>query len=93
MLNEKDLKLEITHDKLIDILMHAATREDIAKLDNKIERLDDKIENLNQKVDNKIESLNQKIDEKIDKIDTKYDRLLWGIIASILGPIILRFIH
>ena len=30
--NENEFKLNITQDKLVDILMHAATRDDIAKL-------------------------------------------------------------
>jgi hypothetical protein len=56
MSNEKEneLKLTITQDKLVDILMHAATREDIAKLDAKL--------------DKKIDDLEKKMDAKYDKI-------------------------
>ncbi|MCD6048297.1 MAG: hypothetical protein K0S08_1944 [Gammaproteobacteria bacterium] len=55
--NKKDFKWEITQDKLVDILMHAATRDDIAKLDAKFE---EKINKLDAKLD--------KLDAKYDKL-------------------------
>ena len=78
------MKLEITQDKLVDILMHAATREDIAKLDTKVDtqanRLDAKIESLDAKIDAqanrldaKIESLDAKIDAQANRLDAKID--------------------
>lgn len=41
--DKKDVEIKITQDKLVDLLLHAATREDIAKLDNKIDALEAKI--------------------------------------------------
>jgi chromosome segregation ATPase len=86
--NKEKFRLEVTHDKLIDILMHAATREDIGKLDNKIEKLDGRIGALEgrmatveekiEKLDNKIEKLDNKIeklDDKIEKLDDKIEKL------------------
>ena len=54
---DNQFKLEITQDKLIDILMHAATREDIAKLDEKVDSKIDKLDSRIDKLDEKIESL------------------------------------
>ena len=49
---QDEFKVTITQDKLVDILLHAATREDIAKLDTRIDRLDTRIDRLETKIDN-----------------------------------------
>ncbi len=79
MVDNKDneFRLTITQDKLVDILMHAATREDIAKLDTKFNEKFDKIDEKFNKIDerfNKIDEKFDKIDEKFDKIDEKFDK-------------------
>ncbi|MBX9865761.1 MAG: hypothetical protein K2Y14_02520 [Burkholderiales bacterium] len=80
------MQLTITQDKLVDLLLHAATREDIARLDAKI---DSKFTEL----DSKISNLDSKFEAKFDKLDAKIDKLTWLIIGSILVPILLHFIH
>ena len=94
------MKLEITQDKLVDILMHAATREDIAKLDTKVDtqanRLDAKIESLDAKIDAQANRLDAKIDAQANRLDAKIEQLgarLNGmtrlIITGILIPLVL----
>ncbi len=94
--NSGELKLTITQDKLVDILMHAATREDIAKLDSKIDnletKLNTKIDNLEAKIDAKISTLDAKISALDVKFDTKYDKIIWGIVIAILVPIAIQII-
>lgn len=70
----------ITQDKLVDLLMHAATREDIAALrqetNTKFEKIELSIERLDQKIDSNYVKLDQKIDSSIAKIDQKLDSSL-----------------
>lgn len=71
------LKIEITQDKLVDLLLHAATREDLAKLDTKFDHkfdaLDTKLNALETKFDNKIDALETKFDSKFNSLETKLD--------------------
>lgn len=94
--NSGELKLTITQDKLVDILMHAATREDIAKLDAKIDNLESKIEakinNLESRMETKIGALEAKIGALDTKFDAKYDKIIWGIVIAILVPIAIQII-
>ena len=91
-----ELKLTITQDKLVDILMHAATREDIAKLDSKIDNLEVRIDTKIGALDSKIDNLAARIDEKLSVLDTKfdakYDKIMWGIVIAILVPIAIQVI-
>lgn len=80
------MQLTITQDKLVDLLLHAATREDIARLEAKI---DSKFTEL----DSKISNLDSKFEAKFDKLDAKIDKITWLIIGAILVPILLHFIH
>jgi hypothetical protein len=73
--NENELKLTITQDKLVDILMHAATRDDIAKLDAKSERLEDKMDARFDKIDARFIALEDKMDARFDKIDARFIEL------------------
>jgi len=72
------LALEISHEKLLDFLMHAATREDISKLDDKVEKfnskLEEKIDKLDRKFTDKFDQLDQKFTDKFDQLDQKLDR-------------------
>jgi hypothetical protein len=103
--NNNEFKLTITQDKLVDILLHAATREDIAKLDAKIDsletKIDAKIDSLEAKMDSKINNLDVKMDairseleSKINsldiKMDSKFDKIIFGIVLAILVPIIIQ---
>ena len=94
------LNLHVTEDKIIDLLLHGATREDISRLDNKItveiDKLDAKIDKLDAKITTEISKLDLRIDKldvKIDKVNDKLDKVIWFIIASILIPIAMRVFH
>lgn len=94
MVDDK-VKIEITQDKLIDILMHSATREDIAKLDNKIEAKFDAViaefkrsnEALETRIDNKFESLESRVSREFQKIDNRYNWIIGTIIAASIAVI------
>jgi hypothetical protein len=77
MATDNKLSLQIREDKILDMLLHAATREDIGRLDAKIDRLDAKIEENTTRLNGKIEEntirLNGKIDEHALRLDTKID--------------------
>ena len=76
---ENNFKLEITQDKLVDILMHSATREDIAQLSKKIEStetsLNNKIESTETSLNDKIESLEISLNNKNDRLNDKIESL------------------
>ena len=90
---DEQIKIEITQDKLVDILMHSATREDIAKLDDKIENKIDSVitefKRSNEVMEarilaefrNAITDLNNRSGREFQKIDHRYN---W-IIATIVG--------
>ena len=86
MTDENRIKFELKEDKIIDILLHSATREDINKLDAKI---DSSVAKLDARID-KLETRIDKLETRIDKLDAKIDRLLWFIIAGILIPILMH---
>ncbi|MBP9741957.1 MAG: hypothetical protein KBD37_01215 [Burkholderiales bacterium] len=65
------VKIEITQDKLVDLLLHAATREDIAKLDDK---LDSSIAALNTRMD-KLDSSTAALNTRMDKLEIQMDKL------------------
>lgn len=71
--SERVVEIKITQDKLVDILMHAATRDDIARLDSKINELDKKIDSKFSELDNKIDKLDTKFDSKFNELDRKFD--------------------
>jgi len=76
-------QLTLTQDKLIDLLMHAATREDIAQLDNKIDSKSDQFENKFTQIDNRfthienrftqIENRFTQLENKLIQLDNKLD--------------------
>lgn len=79
--NNTPVKLEITQDKLVDLLMHAATREDIAALRQettaKFDKIDQRFEKVDQrfeKVDQRFDKLDQKIDLKMEAMEARMDR-------------------
>jgi len=91
------MKLEITQDKLVDLLMHAATREDIAatkkelKEDIAATRKELREEILGVK--NELKEEINKLNLRMDKSDSKNDRILWFIILSMLVHIFLHVFH
>jgi len=86
----KNTKLEITSDNILHCLMHAATREDIADLRHEMKqdiiRLDDKIERLSEKI-NLFES---RVDKKLNKYFTWIVGLMFGSFGGI-AIMILKF--
>ncbi len=78
--NEQQIKIEITQDKLVDLLLHAATRDDIAKQDVKIDAvktgLYNKIDQVEEKLSNKIDSVEVKLNNKIDEVEDRLNNKL-----------------
>jgi hypothetical protein len=91
--SDNQFTLTITQDKLVDLLMHAATREDIAKLDKKIDDLENRMEAKFEKIDDRFDKIDtrfEKMDSKFEKMDNKYDKIIWGVITAILVPIAIQ---
>jgi uncharacterized phage infection (PIP) family protein YhgE len=95
-LMQNEFNVTITQDKLVDILMHAATREDMASF--KAEMKED-ISNLRDKMDKDIATLNgriDKLDSRIDKLDSRIDSnfkwMMGAIVIAILIPLVSKFI-
>lgn len=95
-MEKEKMRLEIKEDKIIDILMHAATRDDISKLDNRIDKLDSRID----RVESRIHSLDKKIDDvrtelkgNINNLSNKVDKIIWLIVGSILMPVFIYMIQ
>lgn len=85
-MSTSEFNIAISQDKIVDLLMHAATREDIAKLDAKIdseigkldvkiEKLDAKIEKLEAKIEFEATKFDAKINTKVGELDAKIDKL------------------
>lgn len=72
--NNNPVKLEITQDKLVDLLLHAATREDIARLDAKIDHLDQKIDFNYAKLDQKIDASLVEFKRSMETMEARMDR-------------------
>ena len=98
--------ISITEDKVIDILLHAATREDIqnarievnTNIQNVKTELSDRIQSVKNELDISIQSvktelihITDKLEKRVDKLENKLDRMMWGIIVSILMPIALHY--
>lgn len=64
--------IQLTAVEVVQLLQHAATREDISSLDDKIES---KIERLDTKIDDKFDKLDKKIDDKFDILVSKIDAI------------------
>ena len=90
---------EIKEDKIIDILMHSATREDISLLRNdtkdiinaarndlgsRIDKLETKVDEVKTELTKKIDGVKIDLTQRIDKLDNKIDKVLWFLLLSIL---------
>tara|TARA_R110002167_G_C12593076_1_gene644401 strand:+ start:804 stop:1097 length:294 start_codon:yes stop_codon:yes gene_type:complete len=76
--NGKDMRLEITQDKLVDILQHAATRQDIADL---------RVETNSNIVGVKTE-LKADINRIESKIDSGFKWLMGVVIVGVMIPMV-----
>ena len=89
---KNNFKIEITQEKLVDVLMHTATREDISSLRIEIKEGNDKLDNRINKLDDRIDRLDNRIDRLDDRIDSNFKWTMGAIIVAILIPIGLKFI-
>ncbi|WP_395947653.1 hypothetical protein [Caedibacter taeniospiralis] len=78
------MRVTITQDKLVDILMHAATREDISTLRNEVNLSIDSLKD--------IDRLDSRIDKLDNRIDSNFKWLMSTVVLAILVPIALKFI-
>lgn len=87
--NEQQIKIEITQDKLVDLLLHAATREDIAKQDIKIDAvkadLYNKIDTVEVKLNNKIDAVEERLNNKIDNFEVRVNTQFRWVLSTTLG--------
>ena len=75
------MKLTIKEDKIIDILMHTATREELQSLGN---RLDSKIEQIDAKIDKmasreELQTLGKNLNDRIDHIANRLDEKIENV--------------
>lgn len=73
LMQNGDIKLTATD--ILQLLQHGATREDISRLDTKIDNSTEKLEVKIDKLEAKFDKLEDKYDAKFDKIDEKFDKL------------------
>lgn len=98
--NNETLKIEITQAKILDCLMHGATREDIAELRAEtkssigelrvefkadITKLDDKIERIADKMDSKFTIMDGKFNALSDKLDKKLNKYFMWLVGLMFG--------
>lgn len=88
-MEKEQMRLEIKEDKIIDILMHAATRDDISKLDSRIDRIESRIDALDKKIDN----VRTELKCDINNLSNKVDKIMWLIVGSILMPVFIYMIQ
>lgn len=92
------MRLEFKEDKIIDILMHAATREAIASIRNELKEdiadlrseLKGDIVCFRNELKAEIIGVKTEFDLRIDKLDGKIDKVIWFIVVSILVPILIQ---
>ena len=82
-MEKEPIKLELNEDKIIDILMHVATREDIATARNEL-----KAEVVG--IRSEIVGVKTKVDVRTDKLNDKIDKVIWFIVISIFVPIFIQ---
>lgn len=99
-MKDDQIKIEITQDKLVDILLHSATREDINKLDVKISDVRNELKEDINKLDVKISDVRNELKEDISDLRTELKevrtgqtKILWGVFLAVVVPILLHFLH
>ena len=79
---QKDLMIH-----LLNVSQHTVTREDVSKLDKKIDKVEKNLENSISVLDQKIEVQNKRFDahdKRFDKLEAKFDKLQWFLVAGAL---------
>ena len=100
-MEKEPIKLKLNEDKIIDILMHAATREDIAtarnELKTEIVEVKENITAVRSElkaevvgIRSEIVGVKTKVDVRMDKLNDKIDKVIWFIVISILVPIFIQ---
>jgi predicted nucleic acid-binding Zn-ribbon protein len=72
---EKPTQVVITQEQLVDLLMNLARREDIARLDKKIDDLETRMDRQFQNVDRQFQNIDrqfQNIDRQFQNVDRKF---------------------
>ena len=102
--NDNNMKLEITQDKLVDLLMHSATRQDIAEVKTELKFEIEKIEAglksdiADVKTELKSDIAEVKTELKsdmkviVEKVDNNFKWLAGILVVGLLIPIILQFV-
>ena len=81
------MRVTITQDKLVDILMHAATREDISTLRNEVNLSIDSLRKDIDRLDSRIDKLDNRIDKLDNRIHSNFKWLMSTVVLAILVPI------
>ena len=95
--SQKDLMLH-----LLQVSQHTVTREelkedisdlknDIAKVDARFDKMDDKISKVDarfDKMDDKISKVETSLKQDISKVDAKFDKIQWLIIATMMTVVL-----
>jgi len=62
--------------------------QQITRLDNKIDRLDEKLETQIARLDNKIDKLDEKIDSVRDSLENKVDSLKFWAVGTVIAVLV-----
>ena len=83
--NNSPIKLEITQDKLVDLLLHAATREDIQAFARASKEDYAKLENQIGKLERSMEAMEARMDRQFHKIDGRYNWIIGTMLACFIA--------
>ncbi len=104
MSNEKkDMSVEITQDKILDVLMHAATREDISEIrsemkDLRVELKEDitnlrsEMKDLRIELKEDIASLRVEMSQLRNEGQNNFRLLMGTVLVGILVPIVIQLV-
>jgi hypothetical protein len=93
---DQNIKIEITQAKLLDVLMHSATREDIAELRSELKS--DKVEvkseilEVKNELKGEISGVRSELRSLGEKVDSNFRWIMGVLVVTILVPIALHFI-
>ncbi len=87
MSNEKkDMSVEITQDKILDVLMHAATREDISEIRSEMK-------DLRTELKEDIASLRVEMSQLRNEGQSNFRLLMGTVLVGILVPIAIQLLR
>ena len=99
-MNFTHIDQEKFQEKLIDVLLHAATRDDVKyeinKLDIRMAEFGTELKATESKLENQINNVESRLDKRIGAVESKLENLYkmgWVILAtSILIPLITKYL-